>query len=80
MKALRWIGERLKDLFYDPTNTKLDTGRVAAWLSIALFVSAVRWNMHLQKPIELDKLATGLTIILGACVVYLIKDRQQAGK
>lgn len=78
MKPVRWLGDRLKDLFYDPTNTKLDTGRVAGWLAILSLLGAAAWNAHFHKEIDLAAFAAGLTTLLGAAAIYLIKDRQNA--
>jgi hypothetical protein len=80
MKAFCWIGERLKDLFYDPANDHLDSGRCIAWISLATLLSAVVWNMHLHQSINLTELGTGLSVILTALVVYVFKDRQNAAK
>lgn len=82
MKALRWIGARLKDLFYDPTNTHLDGGRVAGWVTILSLIGAAVWNIHLGKEIDIGPggFPAGLTMLLGAAAVYLIKDRQQNGQ
>lgn len=75
----RWIAARLKDLFYDPSNEHLDNGRCIVAVSIVTLVSAVAWNMHLHKEIELSQLGTGLAAILTALVVYLYHDRKQNG-
>ena len=82
MKALRWIGARLKDLFYDPTNTKLDVGRVIGVFAALSLIAAAGWNVHLGKEIDLGVTGFpgGFATLLGAAAVYLIKDRQQAEK
>lgn len=78
MKALRWIAERLKDLFYDYTNTHLDPGRVTGWITILSLIGAAVWNIHLGKEIDLGVTGFpgGLAALLGAAVIYIIKDRQ----
>jgi hypothetical protein len=76
---MMWIKDRLKDLFYDPSNQHLDNGRCIVAVSIATLVGAVGWNMHLHKEIELSQLGTGLAAILTALVVYLYHDRKQNG-
>jgi hypothetical protein len=80
MKLLRWLSERLKDLLYDPTNTYLDAGRLAAWLVIAALLGAVGWNIHLHKEIDLSATGfpAGLTALFGAVILYIHKDRQRA--
>jgi hypothetical protein len=80
MRALRWLSARLKDLLYDPSNCHLDPGRVTGWLTIITIIVAALWNIHLGKEIDLGVtgLPGGLAALLGAAVVYLIKDRQQA--
>lgn len=80
MKALRWLAERLKDLFYDPTNTHLDPGRVAAWASIGVLFVAAGWNVHLGKEIDLGATGfpAGLTALLGVAIIYITKDRKNA--
>jgi hypothetical protein len=74
----RWFAERLKDLFYDPTNTKLDSGRVLGWIAATTLIAAAGWNVHLGR--EIDLTATGfpggLTAVLGALVVYMVHDRK----
>jgi hypothetical protein len=80
MKALRWIRDRLKDLFYNSTNDHLDSGRCIAFLSLSTLVCAVGWNMHLRKEINLSELGVGLSAILTALVIYVFKDRQNAAK
>ena len=78
----RWIADRLKDLLYDPTNLHLDPGRVAAWLSIALIVTAAIHNAHIHQPIDLGPtgLPGGLAGLLGALVIYLYHDRRVNGQ
>lgn len=82
MKVLHWLAERLKDLLYDPTNTHLDPGRVAGWVTILTVIGAAVWNVHLGQPIDVgvSGLPGGLGALLTAAVVYLIKDRKQAGQ
>lgn len=79
MRVFRWIGQRLKDLFYDPTNEHLDSGRCVVASSIATLVGSVVWNMHLHKEINLNELGVGLAAILTALVVYLYHDRKTNG-
>lgn len=81
MRALHWLADRLKDLFYDPTNTHLDPGRVAGWVTIVSVVGATVWNVHLGQPIDLGVggLPGGLASLLGAAVIYLIQDRKRSG-
>lgn len=80
MKVLRWIAERLKDLFYDPSNSYLDPGRVAAWIVILALLGAAGWNIHLHQEIDLSATGfpAGLTALFGATVLYLTKDRNRA--
>lgn len=77
IRALRWIGERLKDLLYDATNEHLDNGRCIAGLALFSLVGAALWNMHLHKEIDLSAFGTGMSLVLGALVAYLYHDRKQ---
>jgi hypothetical protein len=78
-RMFNWIGRRLKDLFYDPTNEHLDNGRCVVALSLTTLIGAVIWNMHLRKEINLSELGVGLAAILTALVVYLYHDRKTDG-
>lgn len=80
MKALRWIADRLKDLFYDPTNTKLDSGRVLGWIAALNLLGAALWNAHLGKPFDLGVTGFpgGLSAVLGALAIYIINDRKRS--
>lgn len=73
-----WIKERFKDLFYDPTNKHLDSGRCVVALSLLTIMDAVAWNMHLGKEINLNELGVGLAAVLTALVVYLYHDRKNS--
>ena len=79
--AAAWVWERVKDLLYDPGNNHLDAGRVAGWVAMIGVLSGVVWNIHLGKEIDLGVtgLPGGLGALLGALVVYLIRDRAQNG-
>lgn len=77
--VFRTLKQWFKDLFYDPTNTHLDSGRCIVALSLSTLISAVAWNMHLHKEINLAELGAGLSAILGALVAYLYHDRKQNG-
>lgn len=76
-RTLRWLGDRLKDLFYDSTNQHLDNGRIVAALSMASLVGAMIWNMHLGKEINLAELGSCEAAILGALYIYIYHDRKQ---
>ena len=81
MKPLRWLADRLKDLFYDPTNTKLDIGRVLGTGALGLLAAATRHNaLDLKQAIDLGPtgLPGGLATVLGAIALYIFHDRQQA--
>jgi hypothetical protein len=80
MKVLRWLSERLKDLFYDATNTYLDPGRVASWLALLSILGAAAWNIHLHKEIDLSATGfpAGLAALLTAVIIYIHKDRQRS--
>lgn len=78
-RALRWIRDRLKDLFYGANNEHLDVGRVIAALSLSSLIGAAAWNMHLHKEISLSEFGTGLAAVLTALVVYVHYDRKQNG-
>ena len=80
MNVMRWLGERLKDLLYDATNDHLDPGRVLGWIAALSLVWAAAWNMHLGKEIDLGATGFpgGLAALLGALVLYILKDRKQS--
>lgn len=69
----RWVGERLKDVFYDTDNEHLDGARVIAYVAIVAELAAVRHNMILRQAIDLGPggLGGGLTGILGAAAGFL---------
>jgi hypothetical protein len=67
VKLLRWIGRRLRDLFYATGNQHLDLARSLAGLYSAIVAFAVYWNaIHLGKEIDLGQLLTGLAALAGA--------------
>lgn len=67
MKLLRWIGNRLRDLFYATGNEHLELARCIAGLFAGLAAFAVYWNaIHLGKEINLGELLTGLAALAGA--------------
>lgn len=78
---LRWIAERLKDLFYSPGNKRLDNGRVAAFFAFALMLVAVAQNIRIGAAIDVGPtgLGGGLAAVLAAAEYYLFKDRAQRG-
>lgn len=80
MRFLRWLAERLKDLFYDATNGHLDPGRVTGWIITASVLGAAAWNVHLGKEIDLgvSGYPGGLAALLGALAAYIIYDRKQS--
>lgn len=75
---LRWIVERLKDLFYSPGNKRLDNGRVAAFLAFALMIGAVAQNIRIGAAIDVGPagLGGGLAAVLAAVEIYLVRDRK----
>lgn len=75
--VLKTLKSWFKDLFYDSTNTYLDSGRVISAVSLFTLVGATVWNMHLHKEISLSELGTGMAAILTALVVYVYHDRKQ---
>lgn len=76
MTALRWIGERLKDLFYGPANIALDLGRVIGFATAASLIGAAGWNAFLGEPIDLMAYGTGLAAVVGAIAALVaMKDR-----
>jgi len=79
---LRWIADRLKDLFYCAGNQHLDHGRVAAFLCGAMMLGATVSSIILKQPIDLgpNGLGGGLAALLGAAVIYMFKDRQAGGE
>jgi hypothetical protein len=79
MKVIHWIIDRLKDVFYDPTNTHLDAGRLIAYSAVAMIAVALKHNMLMKLEIPIDKLGQGLAVILTALVIYVYHDRKQNG-
>jgi hypothetical protein len=65
---LRWIGTRLKDLFYGPGNLHLELNRVSVGFSGLLVIAAVAWDMHKGQPIDLGPggLSGGLAALITA--------------
>lgn len=58
---MRWLADRLKDLFYSTGNKHLDLPRCMAGLFTGIVTFAVFWNaVHLGKEIDLAGLLTGL--------------------
>ena len=75
--TLRWIGRRLKDLFYGTGNVHLDLGRVLSFFSILTPIAAAGYNMWLGKEIELQELGMGLAAVVTACAVLIkMKDAE----
>jgi hypothetical protein len=74
-----WLKERFKDVFYDPTNGHLDSGRCMAYFSLAALIGAAIWNMHLHLEIKLSELGNGLGVLMTALVVYIYHDRKING-
>jgi hypothetical protein len=82
LNPLRWLGDRFKDLFYDPTNSSLDIGRVFAAGAYGLIAVATHHNaVDLKLAIDLSPtgLPGGLALMSGALATYIWHDRQQAG-
>lgn len=77
--SIRWVADRLKDVFYDPTNTHLDPGRLISYVAVGMLLIALRHNMLMKLEIPIDKLGQGLAVILTALVVYVYHDRKQNG-
>jgi hypothetical protein len=78
MKALRWLRDRFKDLFYGPQNAHLDLGRIVAFLGVVMLGAAVVANIKLGSPIDLgpNGLGGGLAAFLTAAAAFLyVKDR-----
>lgn len=73
MILVRWF----KDIFYDSTNTHLDSGRCIAYFALFNLIGAALWNMHLHKEINLSEYGMGLGTVLTALVVYVYHDRKQ---
>ena len=80
--TLRWIGKRLKDLWYGPGNRHLDLGRLIATFSVLTMIGAVCWNIHLGKPIDnLQGLGVGLGAIItasGALIKWKDAEKRKA--
>lgn len=77
MGVLKWVKERLKDVFYDASNAHLDIGRCLGYLFADAIIGAAIWNMHLGKEINLAEFGTALTAVLGGLQLYIIHDRKQ---
>lgn len=66
-KFIRWVGERLKDLFYATGNENLELGRSVTGVLTSLIVFSVWWNaVKMQQAIQLGELLTGLAAFIGA--------------
>lgn len=75
---MKWIGRRLKDLFYGLGNTHLDLGRVLSFFAILAPLGAAIWNAHLGKEIDLNAFGVGLAAVVTACAVLIAaKDSQK---
>lgn len=75
-----WLKERLKDIFYDSTNTHLDIGRLIGYQAVVILVGSILWNMHLGKELSIAEVGTALVGLLGALQFYIYKDRQNGSK
>jgi hypothetical protein len=80
MSFFRWIAERLKDLFYDPTNTRFDIGRGMGVAAFGYLIRATEVNIHNHVSLDLGPtgLPGGLATVLGAAAAYVIYDRKRA--
>jgi hypothetical protein len=76
MRILRWIADRLKDIFYDATNAHLDIGRCLGYVFALSIIGAAVWNMHLGKEIDLAAFGGALTAVLGGLQFYIHMDRK----
>lgn len=67
MKLIRWIGNRLKDLFYATGNEHLELGRSVTGILTSLIVFSVWWNaVRMGQAIQLGELLTGLAAFITA--------------
>lgn len=67
MKLIRWIGNRLKDLFYATGNEHLELGRSVTGVLTSLIVFSVWWNaVRMNQAIQLGELLTGLAAFITA--------------
>jgi hypothetical protein len=83
MRPFRFLSDRLKDLLYDPSNTRLDIGRTLGVTAFVLLTLAAKHNaIDLKQPLDLGPTGFpgGLATVLAAASVYIFKDRQQAGE
>lgn len=82
-RALRWIAERLKDLFYSVGNEHLDLARLIGALFAGLAAFSLFWNsLHLGKEIDLAAFLGGLTALAGGIAVMIATKewaRRKAG-
>ena len=83
-KALRWISDMCRDLFFSTGNEHLDLSRVIAGLFAGIATFAVYWNaIHLGKEIDLTGLLTGLAALataLGLGIAVKEWARKKAGE
>ena len=67
MRLFRWIGDRLKDLFYATGNEHADLARLIAGLFSGLATFAVLWNtLVMHQAIDLGGFFTGLAALAAA--------------
>lgn len=82
-RALRWIAERLKDLFYSVGNEHLDLARLIGALFAGLAAFSLFWNsLHLGREIDLAAFLGGLTALAGGIAVMIATKewaRRKAG-
>lgn len=78
MSLLRWLANRLKDLFYGPGNVHLDLGRVVSFIVSLAPVGAAIWNARLGKEINLQDFGLGIAAVVTACAVLIAaKDAEK---
>lgn len=75
---MKWIGKRLKDLFYGNGNKHLDLGRVLSLFAVMAPLAAAGWNVYLGLEIQLGEFGGGIAAVVTACAVLIAsKDAQQ---
>lgn len=81
MKALRWIAERLKDVFYSTGNEHLDLGRLIVWSASTLMAFAAIWNaLKMHQAIDLAALGGGLAAVMTAGAAILAAKQWATGQ
>lgn len=73
-RLLRWIGNRLKDLFYSTDNLGMDLARILVTFAVSGELAALYHNMRLHTAIDLgpNGLGGGMAAILTAGAAYLV--------